>query len=160
MFCRTVKLCCWNCSCDRGPQILPSRAACVASPALEHYTKNRTLSGRTEKNHGNSVARVDLVSGQAWNTRRSEYVAHSIEMWQHVNYKIIRSVLQYLIVVLFPLRIPPPLSFFQMFPLPSFLPSPSPSAPTVHCAPYHVLVSVKITQLSSRVILRTSTESW
>ena len=34
--------------CDRGPQIISTRAACVASPALWHLRKTRTLSGKSE----------------------------------------------------------------------------------------------------------------
>ena len=34
--------------CDRGPQIISTRATCVASPALWHFRKTRTLSGKTE----------------------------------------------------------------------------------------------------------------
>jgi len=130
----------------RGPHVWP---------ALLYDILGRLELCREElkTNHRNSVGIVGLAYGQSWNTRRSEYVAHCIGMWQHANYIIICSVLQFLTFasVLFP---------HIIFPnAPPFLPSLYAPTATVHCPLYHVLDSVRITKLSSRGILRTSTRS-
>ena len=150
----------WNCSGDRGPQIISSRAACVASPALWHFKKTRTLFVGINWKEPRKFGRDSWFgSGPAWNTRRSEYVVHSVEMWPHAKYIIICSVLQFLIIVavLFPHYASP----YHISKCSSLL-----------SIPYHPFCSngplrtlsrpgqCKDYEMSSRGILQTSTESW